>query len=80
MEKLFAAFESRNPAELKNAAHPLKSSSQQIGALSFARIMEIVETRAREGNIDGLENLMSDIKSHHQKLEIELQKRVPILT
>jgi HPt (histidine-containing phosphotransfer) domain-containing protein len=50
-------------AEVERALHSLKSSSAQLGAMAMQRLSEQGERRARDGSLDGIAQLTSELEA-----------------
>jgi signal transduction histidine kinase/CheY-like chemotaxis protein len=58
-----------NDAEgVRQAAHALKSSSANVGALAFAELCKCVELAAAEGRLAEVSALVTSVASEHQKV------------
>lgn len=57
---LLAAFESRDAAEIRNAAHAYKSAAGTIGAHAIAALMLSIEAAGKEGRIDDARALSAE--------------------
>ena len=62
LRKLEQAYSANDAWVIFQAAHALKSSSQQIGADSFAELCRIIETDARSGSFDASGRTLSNLK------------------
>ena len=51
VETLREAVQSGNADELRNAAHSLKSSSANVGAMILAELCKMIEVKARENDL-----------------------------
>jgi HPt (histidine-containing phosphotransfer) domain-containing protein len=62
MGKLRDAIAQQSPGGAAEAAHPLKSSSAQLGLLEFSALAKEMEGLGRGGSLEGGEELMSQIE------------------
>lgn len=67
LEDLKDGFDTMTFKKINEAAHPLKSSSHQIGALSLSACAGKIEHLAAENKSDGLEPLISQCISLHEE-------------
>jgi HPt (histidine-containing phosphotransfer) domain-containing protein len=85
---LLAAFEDETPAlllamrsgvaeadaaKLRTAAHTLKGTAVNLGALRLAQLCAELETRARASRMDGAESLLAKLEPHVRRLAEMLQ-------
>jgi CheY-like chemotaxis protein/anti-sigma regulatory factor (Ser/Thr protein kinase) len=69
MASLRAALERGDAAELRRAAHTLKSNGQTFGAGSFSELCRELEERAKSGELDGAGELADRIERELAALE-----------
>ncbi len=62
--------------DVARAAHRLKSSSGQIGALAVSRLCEQLEARVRSGSVAGLEPLAASLQLELERLQQRLSRGV----
>jgi signal transduction histidine kinase/DNA-binding response OmpR family regulator len=67
-EDLRSAAHSQDANGMRQAAHALKSSSANVGALAFAELCKSVELAAVEGRIAEAQGLLPSIEAEHQKV------------
>lgn len=79
VEQIRVAVQSQDPVTLRQAAHRLKSSSAQLGALATATHCKDLEVRGRLAQLQRAEGLLEQlIQFHHAACEVitnELQTR-----
>lgn len=67
-----SGMEAGNPQEVKEAAHAMKSSNAQFGALHFAQLCQTAENIAKGGSLDGMDDLYAEIRAEFEKVESAL--------
>jgi signal transduction histidine kinase/DNA-binding response OmpR family regulator len=67
-EALRAAAEQKDGESVRQAAHALKSSSANVGALAFAELCKSIEQAAAEGRVGEVSGLVDTVVSEHQKV------------
>jgi HPt (histidine-containing phosphotransfer) domain-containing protein len=72
-----AALASGNAAELRRAAHSLKSNSSNFGAHALAELCRELEERGKAGALDGASELFSQIEAEYQLVEPALLAERP---
>lgn len=72
--RLRMAVGSRNPAELKSAAHALKGSAASVGAVVVSGLCAQIEAIGRAGSATGTEELMTQLDPEITRATIELEK------
>jgi signal transduction histidine kinase/DNA-binding response OmpR family regulator len=58
----------KDAESVRQAAHALKSSSANVGALAFAELCKTIELAAAEGRLDDVSALVSSVVPEHQKV------------
>jgi HPt (histidine-containing phosphotransfer) domain-containing protein len=58
------------------AAHSLKSSSANMGALRLAHLCQLIETVAGDQNLESLSNMFAEISSEYQFVSTELAQDI----
>lgn len=58
--------------QLWNSAHSLKSSSGNVGAMNVFDLCAVIESRGREGQLDGLEELIELLEQELRNAAKEL--------
>jgi PAS domain S-box-containing protein len=78
--KMEEALKREDAAGLKSAAHSLKGSSRNMGALRLGQLCADLETQAKEGNLTQAPQLFADIQAEfaevQKALESERSKKV----
>jgi CheY-like chemotaxis protein/HPt (histidine-containing phosphotransfer) domain-containing protein len=67
------SWEQGQPAEVRRAAHTLKSSSATFGAMALSVLARELEYRARDGVLDGVAELLARIETQFEKAKAALQ-------
>ena len=68
------AIAESNPAELRRAAHSLKSNSANFGADDLASLCRELELRAAEGLLEGAADRLARIEDGYAEVERELRR------
>ncbi len=74
VEAMKQAWEKDDLPEVARAAHPLKSSSQYVGALRLSELMTSIEHSAKAGDKAPIAPLMLEVKDHYPLVRMELEK------
>jgi HPt (histidine-containing phosphotransfer) domain-containing protein len=64
---------SQDAEGVRQAAHALKSSSANVGAMAFAELCKDVELAAAGGNLDHACLLLEGLLAEHQKVLLALE-------
>lgn len=72
LDDLKSGVSTRDPQKIRDSAHALKSSNAQLGAESFAELCEEMESKGREENIEGLDQLLDLILLEFEKVRAAL--------
>jgi len=72
LDDLKTGVSSRDSQKIRDSAHALKSSNAQLGAESFARLCEEMESKGREDNTEGLDQLLDTILAEFEKVRAAL--------
>lgn len=62
--------------ELMRSAHSLKGSSSNLGAISFSQKCLIVEQRAKQGDVKGLEGVIAELEADFKVVEEALKSHL----
>jgi len=73
VEKMQAGVANDEPADLRLAAHTLKSNSNDFGANLLRDLCKDGELMGREENMDGAEELVSNVVTEYKRLETVLE-------
>lgn len=73
IEDLKNGFSTMDFSVINKAAHPLKSSSRQVGAIDLATCAEKIEHLAADENADGLEALFAECQKQYSEAAIDLK-------
>lgn len=68
LEAVEAALAAGDPVAMERAAHGLKSSSANMGALGLASLCKQLETLGRGGQIDGAAGLVTHARSEFDRI------------
>jgi HPt (histidine-containing phosphotransfer) domain-containing protein len=68
------AVANANAQELSRAAHTLKGTSNQVGALRLARVCLQLEKSSWEGTLDGALAQIELVEEEYQRAALELKK------
>ncbi|MGF1539039.1 MAG: ATP-binding protein [Pleurocapsa sp.] len=74
LKAIAKALEDGNPEALRQAAHGLRSSSANLGAVRLADCCKNLENLARGGTIPEYFPLMTQLETEYQKTQIALQE------
>jgi len=74
LEDLVQAFEEGNAHALEAAAHSLKSSSANLGALVFSGLMRELETAGRNADLAQATQHVDQVKHEYSRVETELRR------
>jgi HPt (histidine-containing phosphotransfer) domain-containing protein len=69
IETLWSSLELENAAELRRAAHTLKSNGSTLGAEAFAELCRTAEQHAKAGRLDGVSRLVDRIEQEYRTLQ-----------
>ncbi|MCB1645973.1 MAG: Hpt domain-containing protein [Pseudomonadales bacterium] len=70
------SFADKNAEALREASHSFKGSCSNIGAARLSQLSAVVEQKARDGQIDGIEDLLQDLKSEYQAVKVLVEAEV----
>ena len=73
MEKLGKSLEAGDAGGMAKAAHALKSTSGNLGAVCLAEICKKVETIAWTNSIEGTTDLISQIRTEYERVQTALE-------
>ena len=66
LRKIRAAIAARDPEAAADAAHPLYSSSAQLGICGLSSLAKDLETLGRGGSLDGGRDLLTRLESEYE--------------
>lgn len=66
MQRLREAVAAETPADIATAAHPLKSSSAQLGLLGLSAVAKDMEARGRAGSCEGAAELLTRMETEFE--------------
>ncbi len=80
LEEIEEAIKQKDAKKLERAAHSLKGSCANIGAMRMMKSCELLERLGRAGKTDGTQGLIKDIQTIYVDVKAELnQNWVPTL-
>jgi signal transduction histidine kinase/DNA-binding response OmpR family regulator/HPt (histidine-containing phosphotransfer) domain-containing protein len=71
-----AAAEAGNASELMNAAHRLKSSSFEVGALRLSALCKELEAKGKRNELDGAVVLAAELQGELERVRHALESRI----
>jgi HPt (histidine-containing phosphotransfer) domain-containing protein len=74
MATLHRSLDEGSAAELRRAAHTLKSNGATLGAADFAELCRTLEQRAKNGQLTGASELIERIEREYEALHEALAK------
>ncbi|MCB2184547.1 MAG: response regulator [Desulfobulbaceae bacterium] len=69
------AVQEKNPGNLQKAAHTLKSSNAQIGAVRLASLCNQLEEMGKNDKLDTAADLLADLDNEHKRVVAILEER-----
>lgn len=66
IESLKEGLNEADSDKVRRSAHSLKGSSSNLGANPMAELCLCVEQRARDGSLDGLDDIVVQIEAEHR--------------
>ncbi|MGH1472224.1 MAG: Hpt domain-containing protein [Cellvibrionaceae bacterium] len=72
IEALHTAYSAQDCDSVRREAHSLKGSSGNIGAGIMAELTKQVEQKGRDENLEGVEDLISQIEAEYKALTVTL--------
>jgi CheY-like chemotaxis protein len=76
LERVNDAIQSRDPEELRNSAHSLKSSSAQVGAFRLSELCKQLEAIGREDDTAGAEAILLLAQKEYTGVQDALQQQI----
>ncbi len=73
--ELEEGIKNRDPQQIYHSAHTLKSSSATLGALTLSKLCADLETKGRNGNIEGITELLSQLQSEYKRVDQMLRQK-----
>jgi CheY-like chemotaxis protein len=73
VDTLRQALEQGDAAELRRAAHTIKSSSNDFGATTLAELCQELETMGKAGTLDGAAELVTRVEKEYEQARVELE-------
>ena len=74
LQEIASAIKTANSESIFQAAHSMKSSSANLGAVNLAQLCEELERLGKNKTIEGTESLLSNAESEFQQVEQELKE------
>ena len=75
LQAIEAAATEQDAKALRKAAHSLRSSSANLGAINVAELCKTVENIARSGTTEGTSQTIKQLKTEYARLEVALQQK-----
>ncbi|MBI4782183.1 MAG: PAS domain S-box protein [Oscillatoriophycideae cyanobacterium NC_groundwater_1537_Pr4_S-0.65um_50_18] len=76
LEAIHQAIEQGNSNQLHKSAHALRSLSATVGAVTFSRQCETLETLAQQGNLQNSKIIFSQMEQESHRVAIALQREL----
>ncbi|MDX2246399.1 MAG: Hpt domain-containing protein [Bacteroidia bacterium] len=73
LKEIEVGIKTGNATQIREAAHALKSSNAQLGALSFSELCAEMEKRGRSGEISDIETLYEKIMEEFERVASALE-------
>lgn len=73
LNQMDEAIRDGRPAPLAAAAHSLKASSHQFGAMAMAHSADAIETSARNGQLENLSTLVPELRQQAEAIRPALE-------
>lgn len=73
-DRLRQAIGSKNPVELKSAAHALKGSAGSVGAVLVSGLCAQIEAIGRAGSADGTQELLAQLEPELTRATTQLER------
>ena len=74
LEKINFGLEENNATSIAQAAHSIKGASGSLGFQPIATMAQDIEMRAKEGNINDLEEIINSITEELKKIEYAIKE------
>ncbi len=71
-ERIQAAVNNNNPQELVESSHSLKGAAGNLGFSEISICAEFIEKKGRNGEIDGFDLQLSDIKKGLEEIKVKI--------
>jgi HPt (histidine-containing phosphotransfer) domain-containing protein len=76
IQQIDQALASGDNQTLAASAHQIKGGSGSIGALQIFELAKQIELAGREENVDGVDDLLSRLKTEYKRVEVELNEHL----
>ncbi len=76
LQAMHKAIETSQPQQLNHAAHALKSSSAQVGALSLSQLCWKLEEQTRAGLLEGAAALVAQASAEYERVRAALEEAI----
>jgi CheY-like chemotaxis protein/HPt (histidine-containing phosphotransfer) domain-containing protein len=73
LDRLHQGIAQNNPAEVRAAAHSLKSSSKDFGATRLAELCQTLEEMAKAGTLEGAAELAPQVETEYEQVKAALE-------
>ena len=74
LQTIETAATAQDAEALRKAAHSLRSSSANLGAIAIAQLGKTIENIARSGTTEGTSEVIKELKTEYARVEIALQQ------
>lgn len=78
IEDILKAVSQNDPSKMGAVAHSLKGSSLNLGANTLGAVAKKIELMGKESSLDGIEDLLEELKLRYADVETELKKLASI--
>lgn len=75
IQELEEGIKNRDLQQIYHSSHTLKSSSATLGALKLSKLCANLEAKGRNGNIEGITELLSQLQSEYQRVDQMLRQK-----
>jgi HPt (histidine-containing phosphotransfer) domain-containing protein len=73
VDTLRQGLEQEDAAELRRAAHTIKSSSNDFGATTLAKLCQKLEAMSKAGTLDGAAELVAQVEDEYEQTRVALE-------
>ena len=74
INELQQAIEAEDIQQALRTAHSIKGNSANTGCITMCETARKMEVRGQAGELDGIENLLSELQSHFDLCRTEIEK------
>ncbi len=76
LDRIRMALQARDASEMHRAAHSMKGSAGNIGAMDLFAICREVDDRARVGDLEGARQALEDLTREYERVEAEIARLI----